>query len=243
MDVRGVAVSVRVRPCPAKGRKGLKGRTALLALLLAGCAGEPQPGGTHRFFPLRPGAEWVYAAAGINGTETRRVVRTAGKGERVLARLETEAPYDVRPMWAASGPDGIRLLPAISRRVPADIVIDDAPLLLPPDSAVTAGGSWSYHGVVPFALAESLGEPETDSPAPMMSAECRAGRLEEITVPAGRFRAIKVTARCRYALQPPIEADEVYWYAPEVGLVKHTAAVAGRPSVSWELVRVAGLGK
>ncbi len=67
-------------------------------------------------------------------------------------------------------------------------------------------------------------EVETTLGAEKMTVKMKAGDSEEVTVPAGKYKALKVDMDRTVA---GMQASATSWFAPDVGVVKQTMAVGG----------------
>ncbi|MBX9623738.1 MAG: hypothetical protein K2X82_07975 [Gemmataceae bacterium] len=171
---------------------------ALPALALVS-AGAPVPEAVKRgpgFYPAEVGTKWVYEQDGVVHTQeiTRAEVRRDGTRLTVRVKIadEWDDTYDV-------GKE------AVVWRTSGRFVIDQAMLQFP----LKAGGSWA----VEMPHQEGL---------KAFSGRTTVGETEEVSVPAGTFRATRVVFEATAANGRDLGTPEVYtyWYAPGVGLVR-----------------------
>ena len=75
----------------------------------------------------------------------------------------------------------------------------------------------------PFKKDETW-EVETTLGAEKMTVKVKASESEDVTVPAGKYKAIKADMDRTVA---GMQATSTSWFAPDVGVVKQTMAVGG----------------
>jgi hypothetical protein len=102
--------------------------------------------------------------------------------------------------------------------------IDPAYTMLEP-AALKPGATWSY------AFTQSFQGPNGNQPpGPSTQVACAVEGQEDVTVPAGKFKVIKVSKKIN-------KADIVEYYARGVGLVKRVSG----DGTTWELQSFSGL--
>jgi hypothetical protein len=102
--------------------------------------------------------------------------------------------------------------------------VEPAYTMLEP-AALKPGATWSY------AFTQSFRGPNvTQPPGPSITVACAVEGQEDVTVPAGKFKVIKVTKKVN-------KTDVFEYYARGVGLVKRVSG----DGTSWELQSFSGL--
>jgi RNA polymerase sigma factor (sigma-70 family) len=190
-----LAVAAGLAVPPARPGAGPGGPALLPA------AAAPAPEGAERnelYFPTREGMKRVYEqrARGVTYQHTEVVHKVEKKrdGFRVTTGQEVTPGAILKTVTDVS-PRGVYLV-EFAGKVHADPV----PLLKLP---AKAGDTWTVKRQVP-AVHEAV--PFTYT----------VGKVEEVKVPAGRFKAIRVEEKAT----PALLMSATRWYAPGVGLVK-----------------------
>jgi hypothetical protein len=170
---------------------------ALMAASVAPSAPAPKSNANH-YYPTRPGDKSVFERTGKDAggestdefsTEVTAAETTDGL---VVVTIRRAGPPDVR------GEGAVRVTAkGLYARAGPDGAFDRCLLKLP----ATKGETWELASVTP-------GSPKT---VYMTVGE------EEIEVPAGKFRAVRVDSKTEY---PKYTAKDSVWYAPGVGVVK-----------------------
>jgi hypothetical protein len=190
---------------------------SLLTLLLAVCAlfaaeaalaqkpagkkpVEPPPD----YFPLRAGHWWKYSFAAGNATKGEFTVKVAGDEKQAdgstLYLVETESTLPIRDWY--SKPEGWVLVHR--QEYPKNSMkAEFQPVRQYLKNPLGAGATWEWKG---------KGMMNVD-----ISESSRVEGAEEVVVPAGRFKAMKVVTK---VVQGGTPVTKTYWFANHVGLVK-----------------------
>lgn len=158
------------------------------------------------FFPTRVGTTWVYQ---IRGGERTEVITGSETADGVTTL--TIGPW-------VGGPTIKTLVVSATevRTVAVELGPVDPPLLVlrfPPKP----GDSWEFR---------------TQTPAGLSVGKKTVGELEEVEVPASKFKAFRLETVGTIGKQP--KDTQVDWYAPGVGLVKSSYGSGGRTG-GWQL--------
>lgn len=189
----------------------------LLALLppLRVSAEDPKPAADY--FPLRVGDSWTYRNDGGAGEYTYKVEREdpqPGQASRFLVLLT--AGVKVENFYSKA--DGWVLLHGLNYPEHEGLQVKyDPPKQYLPNPPVE-GKTWEWSG--------------KDQSGNDRHEESRVAGIEEITVVAGKFRAMKIVSKITGASQP---MTKTYWYAEGVGMVK-TTTDAGETKYGSELI-------
>jgi hypothetical protein len=171
---------------------------AVVVLVLASCAARagafPAPPVTYQ--PSKVGTKWVYEVEGTKKENVATVVAAEKQGELVVVRIR----YRIEDVFDSSeivsvGKDGIY------RHAVADSLFDPHVCLL--KLPVKVGEKWRTD----FTAGDhkSTGTRVVEA-------------VEEVEVPAGKFRAVRVKHEYKDNDTP---RKQTLWYAPNVGVVKH----------------------
>jgi hypothetical protein len=183
--------------------------TTALTLLAALAPGAPVPGDERpvSYYPVQKGSKWVYA----NGTaEGKVVVLTAVEskgGATVLTLVTQEAGGKTAPYQKVKLSDtGVFSVEVLGEPVDPPQCL----LKLPVSNGQTWKESEQSNGVTTKSTYTAFGP-------------------EDVVVPAGRYKAIRVELEMEIALKGA-KLDKPYrqtnWFAPGVGCVKQTAGEA-----------------
>ncbi|HKS16180.1 MAG TPA: hypothetical protein VJU16_02655 [Planctomycetota bacterium] len=167
----------------------------ILALaVFAALLQDPKPA---PFLPLKEGATWTY----VNGNAEGKV-KVAGRekiGEVETFILVTEMSGSSSDKeFISVDATGIRMHRLVSEKTTIDYATPFVRLKLPP----AAGDTWEWKGDIGKEKATATFKNEGE---------------EEVTVPAGKFKAWKVTATVEIAGVKHVGSN---WFAPGVGIVK-----------------------
>lgn len=192
--------------------------TTILAILLTSSqalAQKSKP--ASDFFPLRVEDSWTYRNTSDDSRYTLKVIREE-KQEDGSIRFLLEMMAGVQVHRLFSKPAGWILLHA--ERYPEheglEIKYDPPKQYLP--NPLRAGFKWQWQG--------------KDFTQMDFAEDSRVAGFENVTVPAGKFRAMKVVSQISGAAKP---MTRTYWYADGVGLLK-TTTEAGEMKYGSELV-------
>jgi hypothetical protein len=190
---------------------------AFLLVTLSAAAEKPKPAATGDYFPLRVSDTWTYR-------------NTSGDGEYNLKVLSEEKQTDGSTRYLVEMLSGVKIDSLFSKtngwvlkhgeRYPEheglEVKYDPAKQYLP--NPLVIGTKWEWKG---------KDVTQTD----LQEASIVIG-FEKVTVPAGKFRAMKVVSQVTGASSP---ITKTYWYADRVGLVK-SKTEGGKINYIWELV-------
>jgi hypothetical protein len=182
---------------------------AALAVLALSAAAAAAPGAKGKpgpvYFATQVGDTWVYQLRGPAGTSEMTEAVTAADpkdGAVVVTVSRTYQGETIEYMRVAVTDLGLRRLSVGGRDLPADRWLVKAP--------VKAGDTWTVE----------LDNPPPGRPPVKMTFTVRGE--EEVEVPAGKFKAVRVDAALDEArASAPVSS----WYAPGVGLVKSVSKV------------------
>ena len=191
--------------------------SALLLLFFVSSALAEKPKPAADFFPLRVGDSWTYRNSEGGADYTLKVLREEpqqGAATRYL--IEMLAGVQVHSWFSKA--DGWVVLHG--EKYPEHEGLEakyEPPKRYLPDPLVP-GAKWNWQG--------------KDHTQTERSEQSHVEGFEEVTVLAGKFRALKVVSLMTGAATP---MTRTYWYADGVGLVK-TMTDAGKIQYSSELV-------
>jgi hypothetical protein len=189
-----------------------------ILVLVVGIAGAAQQGATEKektpdYYPLKPGTKWLYEM-NANGQKVKVLNQVAlietldGKS---LAKIETVVNGEVTGTEHVAATDkGVFRYRVKGVELPSPICL------------------LKY----PFKKNETW-EMEATIGSEKLTVKGRAVDREELTVGAGKYQTLKVEVNTTVIGQQIIST---YWFAPEVGIVKHTMVEAGK-DVTWELAK------
>jgi hypothetical protein len=192
------------------------GVTALLLGLVLGCSylkKGPSSGGLSSggmssggkdYFPLNVGDSWKYRSTTADGKQsdfTIKVLNEAKENGNTLYLVETVSTFQPIHDWY-SKPSGWVLMHR-QEYVKAGQKAEYQPTKQFLKNPLTNGDSWTWKGKGMMGL-EIDESNEVSGP-------------EAVTVPAGKFAAMKVMTK---VVQGGAPVTKTYWYAPGVGLVK-----------------------
>jgi hypothetical protein len=192
------------------------GAAALLLALVLGCSylkKGPSSGGLSSggmssggkdYFPLNVGDSWKYRSTTADGKQsdfTIKVLNEAKENGNTLYLVETVSTFQPIHDWY-SKPSGWVLMHR-QEYVKAGQKAEYQPTKQFLKNPLTNGDSWTWKGKGMMGL-EIDESNEVSGP-------------EAVTVPAGKFAAMKVMTK---VVQGGAPVTKTYWYAPGVGLVK-----------------------
>jgi hypothetical protein len=193
----------------------------------------------HPYFPIRPGASWVYS--GDAGTQTWSVTSVSGDQSNATATMEMAFQGGtVTYTWSCGG-DGVVSFDFGTMGLPtsgftSDITItSNSGTILPPPGQLVPGASWDntfteevHTSAAGVALDMTMEANETYT----------ATGFETITTGAGTFDAIRIdgsgtfTTTSDLAGSFAIDVSTTYWLAEGVGFVRFETNAEGVSSVS-----------
>jgi hypothetical protein len=189
-----------------------------LALVLAfssAAAEKPKPAGTD-YFPLRVGDSWSYRNTSGDGEYSLTVVREEEQPDG-SARYLVEMVSGVKVHSWFSKHSGWVLLHEERYPEHEGLEAKYEPARQYLQNPLVAGGKWDWKG--------------KDYTQVERNEKHRVAGFEKITVPAGKFRAMKVVSQIEGGATPMTKTS---WYAEGVGLIKSTTE-GGQIKYGWEL--------
>ena len=191
--------------------------TTLAILLLAMSAfAQKSESPVADYFPLRVGDSWTYRST-VGSTEySQKVLREEKQADGTVRYLVEKVAGAKVETWFSKAGAWVLMH---SERYPEHEALkhDYEPPKQFLKNPLAAGATWDWKGK-DITLSDMEESSEVAGP-------------EEITVLAGKFRAMKIVTRITGASIPMTRTD---WYADGVGLVKSTTE-AGQTSYGWEL--------
>jgi hypothetical protein len=190
--------------------RSLAGTTALLALAVGSVVFAQTPTKESPYYPLKKGTTWTY-----------KVLLQRGEGKPITVQVADSDKDGTRVETFTKDKDGKnKLLASDTVVVTADGIYRAAINGLKPDAPVCffklppkKGQKWEVDTKIQGQLVK--GTFTTDE--------------EEVTVPAGKYKAIKVEAK-DFTIGG-IQTTIVCWYAEKVGIVKRSFRVGDREIV------------
>ena len=187
----------------------------MLLVTISAAAEKSKPAAAD-YFPLRVGDSWTYR-------------NTSGDGEYSLKVLSEEKQPDGSTRYLVEMLSGVKIHSWFSKnsgwvlmhgeRYPEheglEVKYEPAKQYL--QNPLVAGSKWGWKG--------------KDYTQTERSENNHVVGFEKVTVPAGKFRAMKVVSQIEGAATP---VTKTYWYADGVGLVKSTTE-GGQIKYGWEL--------
>ena len=185
-------------------KPAILGAIALLtSLLTVDAARQKPPQVTADYFPLRVGDSWTYRNSEAGGYTLKVLSEEPQEGGPARYLVEVRSEVIIQNVFSKAG-DWVLLH---SENYPEHEGLKAA--YEPPRqylrNPLVAGQKWEWSGKDPTQVERH----ET----------YRVVGLEDITVPAGKFRAMKVVSEISSG---PGRMTKTYWYAEGVGLVKTT---------------------
>jgi hypothetical protein len=156
------------------------------------------------YFPLRVGDSWKYRSTTADGKQsefTIKVLSEEKESGNPLYLVETVSTFQPIHDWY-SKPEGWVLMHR-QEYVKTGSKVEYQPTKQFLKNPLTSGDSWQWKGKGMMGL-EIDESNEVAGP-------------ESVSVPAGRFEAMKVTTK---VVQGGAPVTKIYWYAPGVGMVK-----------------------
>jgi hypothetical protein len=190
---------------------------SLIALLPPLIASAQKTKAVADYFPLRVGDSWTYRNEGGAGEYTLKVVSEESQpGQATRFLVELSAGVKVENTY--SKVDGWVLLHAVRYPEHEGLQTKYEPPRQYLPNPLVAGVTWEWSG-------------KDQSQNDRQEANRIAG-FEEVTVAAGKFRAMKIVSKITGAAVP---MTKTYWYAAGVGMVK-TTTDAGETKYGSELI-------
>jgi hypothetical protein len=187
-----------------------------LFLLTLGAAAQKTEAPAPDYFPLQKGYSWTYRST-VGSTEYTVKVTGEEKQADGTIRYDAEKLAGAKVLIAYSKPSGSVLL--LSERYPEheglEVKYEQGKQHL--KNPLVAGAQWGWTG---------KDYTQTD-----LEEDNQVTGPEEVTVPAGKFQAMKVVTRVAGSTEPLVRTS---WYADGVGMIKSTSE-AGQIKYGWEL--------
>lgn len=184
------------------------------AAALAGPALAQDPPAGEDLFPLAVGTAWTYRVSGQEERFVVRAVREEMVGEKVCVLLEAT----LRDRVVATEHVAFTKAGLCRFRADKDDIEPQVCVLKP---GARPGTTWRPK----YQLGGRAGV-----------ANFRMQGPEEVSVPAGKFKAVVVQANMGDGISWYLQTKS--WYAPGVGLVKQTVEEGKRPPTTLELEKV-----
>jgi hypothetical protein len=192
----------------------------LLAAFVASAAPVPKGSEKRFYFPLTVGAKWVMEqkAEDTVRTTTQTVIKVEGKDGKYLVTVERENAPVTRAVEVFEVTDeGVS-------RVSQGVVESKEPVPLL-KLGVKVGDKWEVEEVVAIGPRGPDGSPRSIT----AKVTYTAGNEEEVEVPVGKFKAMKVE---REFTRRGLTTKSTTWYAARVGVVKTESSMADRKLIA-----------
>jgi hypothetical protein len=177
---------------------------ATLALGSGAAARKPKPAKPDAdYFPLRVGDSWTYRNIESGGYTLKVLSEEPHEGGTVRYVVELNSGVIIRSVFSKA--DGWVLFHAENYPEHEGLQATYEPPKQYLPNPLVAGQKWEWTGKDPTQMEHRE--------------KHRVVGLENITVPAGKFRAMKITSEITGVGVPMTKTS---WYAPGVGLVKST---------------------
>lgn len=184
--------------------------------LTLGAAAQKSPAPAPDYFPLQAGYSWTYRST-VGDTEYTVKVTGEEKQADGTIRYDAEKLAGAKVLLSYSKPNGWVLL--LSEKYPEheglEAKYEPAKQYL--KNPLVAGAKWGWKG---------KDYTQTD-----LEEDNRVTAAEAVTVPAGKFRAMKVVTKVAGTTASMTKTN---WYSDGVGLVKSTTE-GGQIKYGWEL--------
>jgi hypothetical protein len=184
--------------------------TGVILVLVLGIAGAAQQAPTENektkdYYPLKPGTKWFYNvnADGQNVKVNNQVAKLEKIDGKTLALVETVVNGSVSMSEHMQSTDK-----GVFRHRTNGIELSPPVCILK----------------FPFKKDETW-ESTTMVGNESLKIKAKAIDTEEVTVPAGKYKALKVDADMTAA---GMQISTTYWFAPDVGVVKQTTNLGGK---------------
>jgi hypothetical protein len=191
--------------------------TALTLLLLTmSAAAQKSKAPGHDYFPLRVGDSWTYRMANGDTAYSVKVLgaeKQADGSTRYL--VETLAGVKVHALFSKASGWVLMHWERYPEHEGLEVKYEPARQYL--QNPLVAASKWEWKG--------------KDYTQMELKENNQVVGFEKVTVPAGKFRAMKVVSQVAGAA---IRMTKTYWYADGVGLVK-SMTEGGQIKYGWEL--------
>jgi DUF3108-like len=187
-----------------------------LFLLAMSAAAQKSKAPVLDYFPLRVGDSWTYRSASGDTEYSVKVLNEEKQADGTIRYLvEKVAGAKVHTLFSKAS--GWVLMHAERYPEHEGLEAKYEPARQYLKTPLVAGSQWSWKG-------------EDYTKTELKEDNQVVGR-ENVTVPAGKFRAMKVVTKVAGGATP---MTRTYWYADGIGLVKSTTK-AGQTKYGWEL--------
>jgi hypothetical protein len=190
---------------------------ALATFLLATNAPAQKPKRSADYFPLRVGDSWKYRNTNSDSEYTLKVLSEEPQADGAI-RYQVELLAGVIVLKSFSKPDGWVLLHADRYLEHEGLEAKYEPPKKYLPNPLKTGSKWYWAG--------------RDYTQTEVTETSEVTGFETVTVPAGKFRAMKVVSQVTGGAAV---MTKTYWYADGVGLVK-TTTVGGEIKYGSELI-------
>ncbi len=165
------------------------------------------------YYPLKVGTKWTYDLDTGNGQKVELISEIGGRDTfngKSLARLEVAANGKKLPATEHldSDAEGVYRVRMNNMEVTPPIQLIKYPL--------KEGQTWGG---------------ETSAAGQKMTVNCSEGKIEDVQVPAGKFKAIPTTIT---VTQGAVKLKNIFWFAEGVGIIKQRSEI-GPQTVTLEL--------
>ena len=191
------------------------GVAALLFLHGASAKSKPKPGPSADYFPLRVGDSWTYRNTEEGGYMLKVLSEEPHEGGSVRFIVELLSGVKVNKTYSKENGWVLFHGETYPEHEGLQATYDPPKQLLP--NPLVVGQKWEWRGRDPTQVEHRERN--------------RVVGIETVTVPAGKFRTMKVVSEITGASVPLIRTS---WYADGVGLVK-TMSVGGQIKYGSEL--------
>jgi hypothetical protein len=175
-----------------------------LALGSAAAGRKPKPAKPDAdYFPLRVGDTWTYRHSESGGYTWKVLSEEPQDGGTIRYLVELNSGVIIHSLYSKAGGWVLLHAETYTEHEAVKATYDPPKRYLP--NPLVAGQTWEWTGKDPT---------QTE-----FHEKHRVVGLENITVPAGKFRAMKVISEITGG---NISQTKTSWYAPDVGLVKST---------------------
>lgn len=201
----------------------------LVALILLGLAhSEEKPSGPD-YYPLKKGHKWTYIVSRVDGKGKKftQEVTVPGKDKykgKEYTILEQQDKRGKVRSFCIKDTTGVywKKIGASKKFTPeaSSIFTPPIPILRLP---LKAGTEWKWKGNLKIAFINKK-----------ITMTCKVVAEEEIKVPAGKFKCLKIHI---HQIRNEEVSNEYGWYAPGIGQIKYIGKELEKELVSYSLVK------
>lgn len=185
-------------------------------LLASGAAAQKSEAPAPDYFPLRVGDSWTYRSTSGSTEHSLKVLREEKQADGTI-RYEVEKLAGAKVLMSYSKAGGWVLLHSERYTEHEGLEAKYEPAKQHLKDPLVAGAQWKWTG---------KDYTQTD-----LDEDNQVTGPEEVTVAAGKFKAMKVVTKVTGASAPLIRTN---WYADGVGLIK-SMSESGEIKYGWEL--------